>query len=88
MDSDKPRHETFTFVWGDEVQVKPTAPLEFHPGEYGAVCGMSRFVEGDEFLVEFASGEAINIPEAELMMIEATKDDQGYRRIQQDGVSN
>ena len=63
-------------TWGDAVRVSAAAPPRFRPGELGAVCGL-RTVEtqrvAEEFaqpvgttlyLVEFAEGDAIEVPEA------------------------
>lgn len=73
MVTDKSLNDSFS--WGDEVQIKSSAPLQFNPNAYGSVCGL-RSIESESianqflqpigtnlYLVEFSNGKAIEIPE-------------------------
>lgn len=71
-----------SLTWGDAVQVKQSAPQQFHPGEIGGVCGIEIIKSTEKaeqfcqkigsklYLVEFENGEAIDIPESFLIKIE------------------
>ena len=76
------RHQTLerSPTWGDTVRVSDAAPRRFRPGELGAVCGL-RTIETAAvaeafgqpvgtvlYLVEFAAGEAIEVPEGFLRL--------------------
>jgi len=66
--------------WGDTVVVSNTAPREFRPGERGSICGLRdpkeqlEEIEHDAValrlcLVEFADGNAIEIPSTYLSRV-------------------
>jgi len=51
------------FDWGETVRINKDAPGEFSPGSLGSVCGMRNSAEGVLYLIEFSTGEAIEILE-------------------------
>jgi hypothetical protein len=66
------------YTWNDFVLIKGDAPVQFHPGEIGVICGMSKiqFVEVAKkyhsevgrwiYTVEFGNGSDIQVSEAYL----------------------
>lgn len=55
--------ENYVFDWGSCVRVIEAAPSPLHPGCLGSVCGMRNGPEGNLYLIEFSSGEAVEILE-------------------------
>jgi len=66
------------FTWNDYIVIKNDAPHQFHPGEIGVICGMSK-IESDEtarkyhssvgswtYTVEFGDGSDTQIAECYL----------------------
>ncbi len=63
------------FTWNDLVMIKKGVPAQFHPGEVGVVCGMSKIHFEDvakkyhselgnwSYTVEFGDGSDIQVPE-------------------------
>jgi ribosomal protein L2 len=48
------------FDWGDTVQIASDAPVEFRPGEFGAICGISNLPSGEVvYTIEFGDGTDI-----------------------------
>ena len=66
---------TGPFAWGDSVRVLAGAPSAYHPTSRGSVCGAAVLQDKDQaramgeevgivlYLVEFADGTAVEIPE-------------------------
>jgi hypothetical protein len=64
------------FTWGSPVRVKANADEVFHPGELAEVVGISAVENAAQsaalgasigttiYLIEFADGSAIDVPEA------------------------
>lgn len=55
--------QEFIFDYGQEVDVAAIAPKEFRPGTSASVCGMIRLDGQNQYVVEFADGDAVEIPE-------------------------
>lgn len=63
------------YTWNDLVMIKKGAPVQFHPGEIGVICGMSKIKFEDVakkyhsalgnwvYTVEFGDGSDIQVPE-------------------------
>ena len=68
---------TSKFTWGDSVRVRATAPSEFRPGAYAAVCALT---EPDAsrpehfYTVEFDDGSSVHIAESLLTPDESPAD--------------
>jgi len=60
----------FTYDWGQAVRIRTAAPQDLHPGEECSVCGMREHEQLKLYLVELSSGEAIEIPEEHLEMVD------------------
>jgi hypothetical protein len=60
---------TSKFTWGDSIRVMDTAPSEFRPGAYAAVCGVT---EPDAtrsehyYTIEYDDGTSVDIAERHL----------------------
>ena len=66
------------YIWNDLVVIKKEVPAQFHPGEIGVVCGMSKIKFEDVtekyyselgtwfYTVEFGDGSSIELPECYL----------------------
>ena len=52
------------------MRVIPNAPKEMRPRELCSICGIRELDGNNLYLVEFPEGEAIEIPEQELELIE------------------
>jgi hypothetical protein len=73
------------FAWGDIVRARRTANKRFRPGSTGDVCGICEISDpkialrrGYDVgtvlvLVEFHDGDALEIPEESLEMVEGEK---------------
>lgn len=63
------------YTWNDVVIIKKEVPVQFHPGEIGVVCGMSKIEFEDIankyhselgswiYTIEFGDGSDIQVPE-------------------------
>ena len=72
---------TGPFAWGDSVRVLADAPSAYHPNSLGSVCGTAVLKDEDRaralgeavginlYLVEFADGLTVEIPESWLEAI-------------------
>lgn len=72
-----------SFNWGDVVMVKLIAPERYKPGFRGCICGIRNIdsletaLEFDQkigsklYLIEFANGEALEIPSFFLNLIDS-----------------
>lgn len=77
MASDQPLDNYLT--WGEDVLVIQSAPLQYHPGIIGSVCGIHPIISilvaekykqpmGSKlYSIEFEDGETILIPELYLI---------------------
>ncbi len=73
------------FTWGDPVVIIKSAPPNFHPGEFGSVCGFYKIKSEDGakefqcnvgdwiYTVEFSGGSDIQIAEPYLKNYEDEK---------------
>lgn len=67
------------FSWGDTVEIKQSAPLQYKPGFSGCVCGIriidsekvarefNQEINSELYLIEFGDGESIEIPKTFLV---------------------
>lgn len=55
--------EKYLYAWGDGVKVKEAAPENYMPGQLASVCGMRSSNGCNLYLVEFGSGESLEISE-------------------------
>lgn len=72
---------TNLFDYGDTVQVKPNAPVQYNPKAIGSICGIRQIkseavasyfqqaVNSNLYLIEFNDGNSIEIPEVYLLKI-------------------
>ena len=63
------------FTWGETVQISEQSPVQYHPGEYGFVCGMLEMDSNEVaeaydcvgsnwlYTIEFIDGSTHQIPE-------------------------
>jgi hypothetical protein len=54
------------FTWGDDVRVRTSAPSEFRPGEYAAVCAITEPGSGRNtyfYIIEFGDGSSVHTAE-------------------------
>jgi hypothetical protein len=72
------------FTWNDFIVIKNDAPNQFHPGEIGVICGISK-IESDEmakkyhssvgswiYTIEFNNGSDIQVAESFLEIFKNT----------------
>ena len=74
----KKEDEDNKFTWGDSIIILKEAPKQFHPGEFGSICGFYKIkseetakelicTKGDwVYTVEFEDGHDIQIAECYL----------------------
>ena len=68
---------TSKFTWGDSVRVRTTAPAEFRPGAYAAVCALTEpDASRREFFytIEFDDGSSAHIAESLLTLDDPSAD--------------
>lgn len=57
-------NRNFIYKWGETVVVALASPQESRPGQVCAVCGMRQAGDTNLYLVEFANGDSLEVPES------------------------
>jgi hypothetical protein len=72
------------FTWNDYVVIKKDTPKQFHPGEIGVICGMSKIESAEMakkyhsslgcwiYTVEFNNGSDVQVAESFLEKLKDT----------------